>query len=240
MLIFSNTRVFKNVFLVVCTILTVSLSSCKDKEDNTPEPQPPLAFALLYQASPDAPDMDVLVGSTRINNQAFRYSNASNYLEFTPGDTRFRFNPINASNSYVDSTVTLSENKAYSLFTVGRFENIELLVVEDSLRNPAAGKSLIRFIHVSPDAPAVDIVTTGTNGTTLFSDIAFKGSTEFEEITAGANSFQIRRAGGEEVLLSLTNHTLVAGRIYTILLRGFQTRPEGNTNSLSIQVFQNF
>jgi hypothetical protein len=63
------------------------------------------------------------------------------------------------------------------VFAVNNVATIEALVLEDNLTSPASGKAHIRFIHLSPDAPAVDI--TLTNGTVVFGDYIFQRSISF-------------------------------------------------------------
>lgn len=44
--------------------------------------------------------------------------------------------------------------------------------MEDDLTDPAPGLAHVKFIHLSPDAPEVDI--TLTDGTPVFEDFSFK------------------------------------------------------------------
>ncbi|MGV3587852.1 MAG: DUF4397 domain-containing protein [Adhaeribacter sp.] len=236
--IFSN-LFLKRASLVLVSVFSLSLTSCLDKNDNAPEPMP-VAYVTLYHGSPDAPDVDILVDNQRLNSQPFKYNNYSNYLNFLTGKRKFKFTPVNAANAYIDTTLTFKEDKLYSIFTVNRLQNIEILVVNDTVMTPASGKAGLRLIHLSPDAPAVDVVTTGTTGTSVAADLEFKEHTLFKDLASGSQTIQVKRAGTNEVLLTLSDVALTAGKSYSLLLRGFLTPPTGNTNILSGQLVTNY
>ncbi|WP_240676188.1 DUF4397 domain-containing protein [Botryobacter ruber] len=219
-------------------MIAFSLTGCKDDEP-TPQPeQEPVAYLALYHTAPDAPDLDLLFNN-QLQSQVFKYPNSYPYQALAPGDYRFSFNTVNATTSVVDSTIALEENKIYTLFLVGRNQDLDLLVLKDTLEAPAAGKADIQFLNLAPDAPEVKLETTGTSGATLFNEVAFKESTSFTEVDPGTLTFQVKEAGGTgELLRELRNYQIVAGRKYIFVLRGLQNPPAGNTNTLNIQVIQ--
>jgi hypothetical protein len=227
--------IFNKIALFLIGISTLSLTSCLDNKNEAPQPQP-RSFVSFYHGSPDAPDLDILINTQRLNTQPFKYSDYSNYVSFNPGSVRVKFTPLNAQNAYIDTALTFQQDKVYSVFVVNQLAQIDVLVLNDSLVTPAAGKAGIRFVNLSPDAPAVDVATTGTSATDLFSNVAFKGSTDFKELTAGKHTIQIKSAGGGEVLLPVPNVDLAPGRIYTFAFRGFVNPPAGNTKTLSLQL----
>lgn len=219
------------------TVLTFSMAGCMDKENEAPEPEV-RSFVSFYQASPDAPDLDILINNRPANNQPFKYTNFYSYSRFTPGEYEFKITPANAANVLTDITHTFEKDAVYSMFTVGRYQNLEIMVVKDSIATPESGKAGIRVVHLSPDAPAVNIATTGTGAATLSENLDFKDITSFIQVAGGTQSFQVTEAENNEVLLSVPNLNVQAGRVYTFVLRGFSTPPAGNTNVLSLQVIQ--
>jgi hypothetical protein len=72
---------------------------------------------------------------------------------------------------------------------------------------------------LSPDAPAVDVALDG--GAVVFGNKAFKGSTAFTPLDAGAYDLEVRVAGTTTVALDLPSITLQAGKIYTVFAKGF-------------------
>jgi LPXTG-motif cell wall-anchored protein len=101
---------------------------------------------------------------------------------------------------------------------VGQLANIEPLVLIDNNSAPAAGKAHVRFVHASPDAPAVDIAVTG--GPVLFANVPFKGTGDYLPVDAGTYDLEARLAGTETVALSVPGVMLEDGKVYTIFAMG--------------------
>ena len=87
------------------------------------------------------------------------------------------------------------------------------------LTAPAAGKAHVRFIHLSPDAPAVDI--TLSDGTVLFGNYEFKQATGFTPLDAATYNLQVSLAGTSTVVLDRPGITLEDGKIYTVFSYNF-------------------
>jgi len=224
---------------LLCGVLALALTGCMDSassDSTTPEPVP---FISFYHGSPDAPDFNILLDNVRLNNQAFKYANASNYLAVTAGSRKIQFTPVTASAAVLDTSLSFQQEKAYSLFVVNRLQEIEMLAVEDKIITPATGKAAVRLVHLSPDAPAVDVAV-GSAATPVFSALNFKQNTPFVEVAAGTSAFRVRGAGTEADLLPATNFTLDPGANYTLIVRGFQAPPAGNSNVLVLQIVRNF
>ena len=91
-------------------------------------------------------------------------------------------------------------------------------IPEDSA--PAAGKAHVRFVHLSPNAPAVDVAV-ASSGAVVFSNKSFKDATAFTPLDAGDYNLDVRVAGTSTVALVLPTITLEAGKIYTVFAKGF-------------------
>ena len=216
------------------TVLVVFLAGCLDDDLGKVEPTP-LSLVAIYHAAPDAPGLDILVDNNRINTKPFSYSEYSGYLNFNPGSRNLKFNSANAASALIDTIFNLADGKAYSVFVINRLSSLEMLVVKDSSAVPASGKAMVRFVHLSPDAPAVDVSVSGENSA-LFANASFKNITEFKAVDAKTYSFQLKQAGSDDILVSAGDVVIRAGGYYTILTRGFANPPSGNTNVLSIEI----
>ena len=104
------------------------------------------------------------------------------------------------------------------MVAAGQLANIEPLVLEDNNTAPAAGKAHVRFVHASPDAPAVDIAVKG--GPVLFSNIAFKGVGAYTPVAAGTYDLEVRPAGKMDVVLAVPGVKLEDGAVYTVFAMG--------------------
>lgn len=204
-------------FMMISAVLT--FTSCKDDDDNNPSPAPTFGNLMATHASPDAPGVDLLIDNVKLNTAAINYPATTPYITLATGNRNIKINVAGTATTVIDATLPLAANKNYSVFAVGAVANIAPLVLEDNLSSPAAGKAHIRFIHLSPDAPAVDVALDG--GAVVFGDYSFKEYSEFTPLDAGTYDLEVRVAGTSTVALDLPPITLTAGKIYTVYAKGF-------------------
>jgi hypothetical protein len=192
---------------------------CSDEETPvTPVNTPSNSLVKVIHASPDAPGVDLLVDNT-VAGTNLTFPNNTGYLTVNSGTRNIKVNVTGTMTTVIEANVDFMQNKNYSVFAVNSVSNIEPLLVEDDLTVPAQGKAHVRFIHLSPDAPAVDI--TLTDGTIVFGNKSFKEFTAFTPLDAGTYDLQVRVAGTPTVALDLPGITLEAGKIYTVFAKGF-------------------
>jgi LPXTG-motif cell wall-anchored protein len=177
-----------------------------------------MARVRVVHASPDAPAVDVWV------NGAIAFSNApfegiTDYAALNAGAYNVQVSPTGATEPIViDADLDLAAGTDYTVVAVGLLADIEPLVLVDNNSAPAAGKAHVRFVHASPDAPAVDIAVTG--GPVLFSNVPFKGVGDYLPVDAGTYDLEARLAGTDTVALSVPGVTLNEGTVYTIFAMG--------------------
>lgn len=222
-----NSRIFLSVS---CAVGILSLTGCLNDID---EPEPVEVAAVgIYHASPNTNALDIVVGNNgAINSEPFSYGDYSGYLNFYPGDRSIRFTEhLNGAVAIVDTTVTFVGNKYYSIFLAGSLPNVEALVLVDSADTPASGKAMLRVIHLSPDAGALSVSVDGEN---TFSDISFMEGSVFKQINAGTLDFQLISQDEDEVLLNIPQREIKSGKYVSLLIKGFNEPPSGNTHGLS-------
>jgi hypothetical protein len=190
---------------------------------------------LVTHASPDAPGVDLLVDGIVVNSQALEFPDNTGYLMVNSGTRNFKVNATGTSFTVIDETMTIGADMDYSVFAIDELSNIRALVLQDDLSTPASGKSHVRFLHLSPDAPAVDI--TLTDGTVIFGDIAFGEHVDFTPLDAGMYDLEVRVAGTNTVALELPGISLENGKIYTVFAKGF-LNGEG-TQALGAEIIAN-
>ena len=176
------------------------------------------AMVRVVHASPDAPAVDVWVnGAVAFSNAPFK--GVTNYASLVPASYQVQVTPSGASTPVViDATLDLAADTDYTVVAIGQLANIEPLVLVDSNSIPAEGKAHVRFVHASPDAPAVDIAVKG--GPILFSNVAFKGVGDYLPVDAGAYDLEVRLAGTTTVALEVPGVKLDAQTVYTIFAMG--------------------
>jgi len=200
---------------VILMSSAVLFTSCKKDEDVHEH-----ANVMVVHASPDAPGVDLLVDGTKKNSAALNFPNNTGYLELEAGTRNLKVNVAGTSTTVINADVPFTKDMSYSVFAVDSVSVISAIVLTDDLTAPAAGKAHVRFIHLSPDAPAVDVAV-ASSGTVVFGNKAFKEFTAFTPLDAGSYSLDVRVAGTTTVALVLPTITLEAGKIYTVYAKGF-------------------
>lgn len=221
--------------VIVCASLV--LASC-DLDNDTDGIQPvPVAYVSLYNASPNAPALDVVVDNRQITTYPFEYADRTAYLRFYTGTRNIKVTPRGASNVAVDTTVTLKADKAYSLFVADEYDKASLLVFMDSVAASSAGKAFVRVINLSPDAPAVSLGEKGASGV-MAANVGFKQGSAFTQVNAKTYDLEIAPAGNTNAALELPDIEFREGAVYTVVVRGYSTPPSGNNNVLSAEVIR--
>jgi hypothetical protein len=177
-----------------------------------------LARVLFVHASPDAPAVDILVGRRPIA-RALAFPNNTAYRFVRAGERDVRVNVAGTATTVIGATVPFLARTAYSVFAVNTVAHIEPLLLTDDLTPPAAGKVHLRFVHLSPNAPAVDVAVAG-GGPVVFGNKMFKDYTAFTPLPAGTYNLEVRLAGTSTVVLPLPGIKLESGKIYTVFAKG--------------------
>ncbi len=179
-----------------------------------------LSRLRVAHLSPDAPAVDILVdGQEVVSDLAF--GSVTGYLSLPAGDYYVEVWPAGtrSGGAVLFGFLTLSPNTDYTAAATDELATIALLVLQDNNDTPAAGNAHVRFVHASPDAPAVDI--TLTDGTVLFGDYEFGEFSGYLPVAAGSYDLEVRLAGTSTVVLSLPGIVLNNQDVYTVYATGF-------------------
>lgn len=223
--------------LLLAAVPTMLLTSCDDDDDDLDLLEEE-ANVMVVHASPDAPAVDLYVDDEKVNASALNYPDNTGYLEVEEGDRNIKVTAAGAGigSPVINADVDLDEDEYYTIFAVDELNNIGALVLEDDLTEPASGKAHVRVVHLSPDAPNVDVVVQG--GPTLFSDLEFREATAFTPVDAGTYTLEVQPVGSDDAAIT-TTLTLQEGVIYTVFARGYAAPPTGNSNTLDLEVIVN-
>ena len=203
----------KRIFAVSAVlVLSLALATGVMAQDGS-------ARVRVVHASPDAPAVDVWVdGSIAFSNAPFK--GITDYAALSPATYNVQVSPTGETAPIViDADLELAADTDYTVVAVGLLADIEPLVLMDNNSAPEAGKAHVRFVHASPDAPAVDIAV-ADGGPVLFSNIAFKGVGDYLPVDAGTYDLEARVAGTDTVALSVPGVALDEGTVYTIFAMG--------------------
>jgi Domain of unknown function (DUF4397) len=198
----------------------IGVVSCNNDNSGT---TPPIASFGIVHASPDAGNVDVYVGGS-IAAQNFPYGSDTGYFAVTPGTYTLQVAPTGTSTFVINTSVSLAPGLTYSVFAIDSLSSIQAVTVQDDFTTPATDSVRVRFLHFSPNAPAVDIAVSG--GSVLFANRTFNDQAanaslaNFTTIAAGTYNLEVRAAGTSTVVLPAAV-TLEGGKVYTLYAKGF-------------------
>jgi Domain of unknown function (DUF4397) len=212
-----------------------AFSGCSDDDSSpmTPEASATSNVKVIH-ASPNAPGVDLLVDGA-VAGTNLMYPDNTGYLAVSAGTRNVKVNVTGTSTTVINADLSLMQNASYSVFAVDSVSRLSTLVITDDLSAPASGNAHVRFIHLSPNAPAVDIAVTG--GGVVWSNKKFKEYTPFTPLAAGTYNLEVRLAGTSTVVLPLPNITVANGKIYTVFAKGFVGA--AGTQALGAQIIVN-
>ena len=188
------------------------------------ESQP--ASVRVAHMSPNAPNVDVYVdGSAVLEDVPF--SAVSDYLEVPAGARTVEITAAGDSDASVfEGDVTVESGQAYTIVAAGEIgdeadEAFAPLVLEDNNTAPGADTARLRVVHVSPDAPAVD-VTAESTGDVLFDGVAY---TESGSVEVPANDYTVQIRGDTESndgdVVADFDVGLAGDQVYTAFAAGY-------------------
>eukprot|EP01116_Phalansterium_solitarium_P020466 TRINITY_DN6052_c0_g1_i1.p2 TRINITY_DN6052_c0_g1~~TRINITY_DN6052_c0_g1_i1.p2 ORF type:complete len:213 (+),score=67.35 TRINITY_DN6052_c0_g1_i1:129-767(+) len=160
-------------------------------------------YIRVAHASPDAPNVDIIVNGSKFwNNLQFR--EVSYYLQdFEPGRSlEIQVTPTGEDYPYlIDTIITPQKGTANTLVLEGFFKDFAPQLLLDDQQRPQPGYSLVRFVHLSPDAPPVDIVVADVSP--IVTDVSYTQYTNYTQMVAGSYHLQVMVSGSNLVILDL-------------------------------------
>jgi hypothetical protein len=177
------------------------------------------ARVRVVHASPDAPNVDVLVdGRSVLTNVP--YATASDYLTVSAGARQIEARATGTSQDAINAKLTLAGKQDYTVLAEDFLADITASVLTDHNSAPDSGKVKVRVVHASPSAGPVDVyvVAPGTGiGTAspTISNLAFKSATDYLSVPAGSYEVFVTPTGTKTIAIDTGSVALVAGQVRT-------------------------
>ncbi len=217
----------------ICAVgLLMLLSSSCSKPPITTNLNTPQAALNIVQACPDEAALDLLINNTKVGQTAITYGQNTGYFALNAGNNIISFNNDASMKQILADTTSFNPNTTHTIFLTNTVSQPQVFALTDTLVAPPGGNASVRFVDVSPDAPAVDLVIKG--GATLVSNKSFKGYSSFAAIPANIfYNFEVHKAGTATVLATLNNVKVNPGFVYTIWFHGLANGTTANGDELS-------
>ena len=208
----------KRSYLTLLLAAAVLTGACSDDDNTGPEGE---ARIRVVHASPDAPDVDVLLDEAEVLSDV-PYLAASDYLEAPAGQRNLKVNAAGTSTTVIDADVDLADGSEYTVIASGAVASIAPIVLVDDNTAPDAGNARVRAIHGAPGAPAVDVYVTApgedlTQVTPVLTGVEFGDVADYMEVPAGDYQVRVAPAGTTSVVIDSGVLSLGAGEVRTAI-----------------------
>ncbi len=175
------------------------------------------SLARVFHAAPQAPNVDVYVNDQMVfSNLAF--GDFTRYVYLDEGEYNVSvYLAGQKDRPVINQMVDVPSQQIFTIAATGNLDNLGLLVIPDKVsKSPSQNYSSVRVIHLSPNAPGVDILV---DGDTLFEDISFGEGTDYVDLNPGTYNVNVVLNTDKSVVLPL-KVTLNPDKIYTIYIIG--------------------
>ena len=183
---------------------------CFEIKDNS-------SLVRVFPAAPQAPNVDVYVNDQMVfSNLAF--GDFTRYVYLDEGEYNVSvYLAGQKDRPVINQMVDVPSQQIFTIAATGNLDNLGLLVIPDKVsKSPSQNYSSVRVIHLSPNAPGVDILV---DGDTLFEDISFGEGTDYVDLNPGTYNVNVVLNTDKSVVLPL-KVTLNPDKIYTIYIIG--------------------
>lgn len=172
----------------------------------------------VLHAVPNAPAVDVYANDNIIIKN-LPYKELSSYIPVPTGNYNIKVYPTGTkTNPVIDESVYIPEKSFYTIAAIGELPDISLYPVQEPTSANKSGLSCVRFIHLSPNAPAVDIKL--PDDSIVFSNMPYKGIANYTCVPSGTYTFRVTPTGTNDVVLTVPNVKLNPNTFYTIYAVG--------------------
>jgi len=180
--------------------------------------QTSMGYVRVFHTVPDAPNVDIYADDKLIVSN-LAYGDYTKYLTVPVGTYKLSlYVAWTKTTPVLTNMIIANENSMVTVAAVGKLSNISFLAITDANMPSRPGKAMIRFLHLSPNAPAVDI--TLPDGTVVFGNVSFEQITSYMEVSPMNYTLQVRVAGTSTVVLTVPNINLAADKFYTVYAIG--------------------
>lgn len=178
----------------------------------------------ILHTSTDSTNIDFYINGKRVIKD-LPFKNASTDLALKPGKYHIDIYPAgNMVDSVLNKKITVEPGKSYTLAIIDPVKKMRLLMYEN-FPSVHANEAKVRFIHLSPDSPKLDIAVKNRN--VIFAGIAYKQATEYMGLMPMTVDLEAREAGSKTVLLPIDKLHFKAYESYTIVFLGLsKEKPE--------------
>lgn len=184
----------------------------------------------------------VQAGQISVSFTNVSFGNATNYVALPPGNYMVNVTLADDQEAVVSSANVSVGAGATTLATTGEITGtnetgFELVAYANNATQPAENESAVSVVHLSPDAPMVDVTT--TNGTVLADNVTFRNATNYTNVSAGNYTVQVREATADNngSVVVETEVSVEGGSAYSALALGY-AQSAGSQQALQVTLIE--
>lgn len=192
----------------------------------------------VVHASPDAPEVDVLVNDGVVLADV-PFKVGSDYLTVLSDTYNVKVNAAGTAMSVIDADLKIAAATDYTVAAVNFLNQIEPLVLVDNNALPASGNAKLRLVHAAPSAQRVDVYITAPAADISmmepsFEDFAFKNNSGYLEVPAGSYQVRVTLPDTKTVAIDTGAVALMDGQVRT----AFALDPAGASDSFGVLLLE--
>lgn len=176
-----------------------------------------VSYVRVFHASPNGSSVDIYVnGGLAFKNLQFK--DFTEYVQLPMGEYKIEvFSAGQKETPILTQNIRIPEKEVITIAAVGNSEDLQLIpYIEGNADDLLEDESRVRIIHLSPDAPNVDVLI---DGNLAFTDIGFMDATDYVQLLSGSYNLTVNLADTEDTVLTL-NTDLKSQKVYTIYVVG--------------------
>ena len=182
------------------------------------------ASIRIINAVPENTAISVKLNDSLKTPQVLNFSQIASYQKIAAGYKVINTNSNRLSITNANLKLLFKNKKNYSVFIAGKIskDSLVYIVLEDNLTSPSDTTVKVRFVNTCPNSPSLEAVfsTNVSDSVASFSSTTFRASTVYQLFKAGNYVIKIRQAGSKQNLALGANFKIIAGRVYTIWVKG--------------------
>ncbi|QLG63885.1 DUF4397 domain-containing protein [Halorarum salinum] len=192
------------------------------------------ATVRAVHASPGAPAIDVAIDGETVL-EGVSYGTVSEYLNVSQGNHSVTVTLSDVGVVVYEDEIDVESGRTYTVAAAGEVTDdlaasVDPTVLVDDASEPADDEAAVRLVHLSPDAPAVDVTVQGT-GDVVGENVTYGGASAYTTVPAGDYTLEVRRAtaSNDGEVLATFDVTVEGGTAYTGFAVGYVD--EGNATA---------
>lgn len=188
-----------------------------------------IAYLRVMHASPDAPAVDVYLNNESVLTNV-SFTDASEYQPLAAGTYNLTITVADDRDAVLfENELDLEPRIAVTVYAAGEVSENTTTTFQpvgfiDDPIEPAEDQSAVSFVHLSPDAPTVDV--TANNGSVVIADdVTYQNASDYVTVPAGDHTLEIRSESptNDGAIVATVDVELEEESAYTATAVGYAT-----------------